>query len=171
MDRSAAALLQRWVAEQAPSSWSSAAPEVHADRDEILVVVHLPEPADRAPSPEACEQEIERFRERSRDERVLVARLAEEQLGRPLSWGAACGPVRQMFTTLTVPAMTRLRLAERRVLDTLIAAGVARSRSEALAWCVRLVGANQEEWLRDLRQAFAHVERVRRSGPVPPEPP
>jgi hypothetical protein len=54
---------------------------------------------------------------------------------------------------------------ERRVLDTLVESGVARSRSHALAWCVRLVGAKQEEWLRDLRDALGAVERVRGEGP------
>ena len=53
----------------------------------------------------------------------------------------------------------------RAVLDVLEDAGVARSRSEALAWCVRMVGANLDEWLRDLRTAFEHVERVRARGP------
>jgi hypothetical protein len=61
--------------------------------------------------------------------------------------------------------MTRLRLADRRVLDTLVASGVARSRSEALAWCVRLVGTNEEEWIQQLRDALVHVEKVRAQGP------
>ena len=61
--------------------------------------------------------------------------------------------------------MTRLRQADRQVLDTLVAAGVARSRSDALAWCVRLVGRNADEWLGKLREAMADVERVRAEGP------
>ncbi|MGZ4150277.1 MAG: hypothetical protein ACXVQJ_09580, partial [Actinomycetota bacterium] len=69
------------------------------------------------------------------------------------------------FTTLSVPAMTRLRMPERRVLDTLVDAGVARSRSHALAWCVRLVAERQEDWLRDLREALKQVEQVRGEGP------
>jgi len=70
-----------------------------------------------------------------------------------------------MFTTLSVPVMTRLRMRERQVLDTLIEAGVARSRSEALAWCVKLVADNEEEWLRELREALQRVREVRRQGP------
>jgi hypothetical protein len=62
--------------------------------------------------------------------------------------------------------MTRLRMPERRVLDTLIDAGVARSRSEALAWCVRLVGENEGEWIGRLRDAFEAVQAVRREGPA-----
>lgn len=65
--------------------------------------------------------------------------------------------------------MTRLRQPERLVLDTLVAAGVARSRSEALAWAVRLVGRNAEEWLGELRTAMENVERVRSQGPDSPE--
>jgi hypothetical protein len=45
-------------------------------------------------------------------------------------------------------------------------AGVARSRSEALAWCVRLVGQNESEWIGKLREAFANVEKVRSEGPA-----
>jgi hypothetical protein len=65
-----------------------------------------------------------------------------------------------------VPVMTRLLLDERCVLDTLIDAGIARSRSEALAWCVKLVGANQAEWIDQLREAVSEVERVRADGPA-----
>ena len=82
-----------------------------------------------------------------------------------MSWGARCGDVEEHFTTLGVPVMTRLRLSDRAVLDTLIDAGVARSRSEALAWCVRLVGRHQDEWIKSLREALTAVEKVRSEGP------
>jgi hypothetical protein len=59
-----------------------------------------------------------------------------------------------------------LRIGERQVLDTLIDAGVARSRSEALAWCVRLVATHEDHWISDLRSAFEHVEEVRSRGPA-----
>ena len=62
--------------------------------------------------------------------------------------------------------MTRLRQPERKVLDTLVDAGVARSRSEALAWCVRLVGEHAEEWLGELREAMSAVDRLRAQGPT-----
>ena len=51
--------------------------------------------------------------------------------------------------------MTRLRQPERQVLDTLVDAGVARSRSDALAWSVRLVGEHADEWLAKLRDAMS----------------
>jgi hypothetical protein len=70
-----------------------------------------------------------------------------------------------LFTTAGVPVMTRLRMGDRRVLDTLIDAGVARSRSEALAWCVRLVSQHEAEWIAELRDAMKTVDEVRTRGP------
>jgi hypothetical protein len=65
--------------------------------------------------------------------------------------------------------MTRLRMTERQVLDTLVGGGVARSRSEALAWCVRLVGDHQADWIQQLRDALVAVEAARSDGPTPSE--
>src|SRR5215211_725590 len=96
---------------------------------------------------------------------MAVAGATQERYGRSVAWGAACGDVRELFTTLSVPVMTRLRQPERQVLDTLVDAGVARSRSEALAWCVRLVGEHAEEWLGELREAMSAVDRLRAQGP------
>jgi hypothetical protein len=170
------AVLLRWLAGHVPDGWFSATPEVSFDNDEILVVGRLPEP-DLEPgaaedggrpedAPQAAEVEcIERFREDTREQRVLIAEEAQRLFGRRVSWGATCGGTTIHFTTASVPVMTRLRLSERTVLDTLIDAGVARSRSEALAWCVRLVGRNESEWIAELRAAFEHVEAVRAQGP------
>jgi hypothetical protein len=98
---------------------------------------------------------------------MRIADEAEHRFGRKVSWGVECGGVTVLFTILSVPVMTRLRQAERTVLDTLVDAGVARSRSDALAWCVKLVGANQSEWIEGLRGALTHVEKVRAEGPTP----
>jgi hypothetical protein len=106
-----------------------------------------------------------RFREETRDARIEIAREAEHTFGRKVSWGVVCDNRKVMFTTLSIPVMTRLRQSERRVLDTLVDAGVARSRSDALAWCVRLVGEHEDSWLSDLREALRHVEQVRAEGP------
>src|SRR5262249_50766665 len=106
-----------------------------------------------------------RFREETRDARIEIAREAESLFSRKVSWGVVCEGRKVMFTTLSVPVMTRLRQAERRVLDTLVDAGVARSRSDALAWCVRLVGQHEDAWLTDLREALRRVEHVRAGGP------
>ena len=61
--------------------------------------------------------------------------------------------------------MTRLRQPERAVLDTLVDAGVARSRSDALAWSVKLVGEHADTWLAELREAMAEVDKLRAKGP------
>jgi hypothetical protein len=162
--------LAGWFADRLPDRWFEVRPDITADREEVLVVGRIPQPSHPRGSTAsakaaACSARIDRFREETRDRRIGIALEAEHLFGRTVSWGAECGTVRRLFTTLSVPVMTRLRMTERKVLDVLEDAGVARSRSEALAWCVRLVGANQEEWLKDLRKAFGHVERVRATGP------
>jgi hypothetical protein len=164
--------IQEWFVDRIPSHWHSHAVEVISDQDEILVLVDLtPAPAGGEPAPGPAAEIAEdlsglrHFRETSRDERMALAQAGEKVFGRKVSWGARVGEVVVVFTTVSVPVMTRLRLPERRVLDTLIDAGVARSRSEALAWCVRLVGDNEKEWIGELRRAFAHVETVRKRGP------
>ena len=101
---------------------------------------------------------------------MRIADEAEARFGRKVAWGARCGDEEELFTTLSVPVMTRLRLPERQVLDTLVDAGVARSRSHALAWCVRLVGDHEGEWIDQLREALVHVEKVRSEGPGSREP-
>ena len=156
--------LRDWFTGRLPDDWFSEAPDVHHDRDEVLVVGRIPEPD---PSSEtSCKARIQRFREETRDRRMRIADEFERAFGRKVSWGAACGDVTVTFTSLSVPVMTRLRLRERVVLDTLVDAGVARSRSDALAWCVRLVGQHQGEWIQQLRDALVHVEQVRAEGPA-----
>jgi hypothetical protein len=163
--------LRGWFAGRVSSDWFEGAPDVVADRDEILVTGSLAEPevpadADEATKEAAREARIAGFREDTRARRMRIADEAERRFGRKVSWAARCGGVERAFTALSVPAMTRLRMAERRVLDTLVDAGVARSRSHALAWCVRLVAERQDDWLAGLRDALAHVEEVRRQGPT-----
>lgn len=141
-----------------------------ADRDEILVVGTLAEPdlpgdASSDAVTAARASRIAGFREDTRGQRMRIADEAQRRFGRKVSWGASCGDQTASFTTLAAPAMTRLRMPERRVLDTLVEAGVARSRSHALAWCVRLVAERQDDWLKDLRGALESVEKVRAEGP------
>jgi len=164
--------LAGWLAGRLPDDWFVDAPEVTVDRDEITIVGTLapptyPEGADSAARSEAERGRITRFREHTRDGRIEVAREVEGRFGRGVAWGAAAGDTRELFTTLSVPVMTRLRQPERQVLDTLVDAGVARSRSDALAWCVRLVGRNTDSWLGGLRDALQAVEKARAAGPDP----
>ena len=158
-----------WFAGRLPDGWFTGAPEVSVDRDEILVVGRLDAPAVDGGDPAAVAAaeagRITRFREETRDERIAIAREAEHRYGRKVAWGAQAGGSRQLFTTLSSPVMTRLRQPERQVLDTLVDAGVARSRSEALAWCVRLVGEHADTWLTELREAMSAVDRLRAQGP------
>ena len=134
-----------WFAGRLPDGWTTVAPQVTVDRDEVVVVVTL-----AAPQVDGDETAV---------------REAEQRYGRSVAWGAQAGSTRQLFTTQSVPVMTRLRQPERLVLDTLVEAGVARSRSDAVAWCVRAVGENAEEWLGDLREALQAVQRLRGEGP------
>jgi hypothetical protein len=163
--------LTGWFAGRIPSEWFEGPPTVIADREEIMVVGTLSEP--ELPSDAGSDAQeaartarISGFREDTRGRRMRIADEAQRRFGRKVSWGASCGDVTVSFTTLSVPAMTRLRMDERRVLDTLIEAGVARSRSHALAWCVRLVAERQEDWLRDLQEALRKVREVRGEGPT-----
>ena len=96
---------------------------------------------------------------------MQIADEAQERYGRKVSWGAELGEVKTLFTHISVPVMTRLRQPERQVLDTLVDAGVARSRSEALSWAVKLVGDHTESWLSDLRTAMSEVDKLRAEGP------
>lgn len=148
------------------------APQVTVDDDEILVVVPLSpvavgdgeEPGATATATAEAAR-VTGFREDTRDQRMRVAEEAQAAFGRVVSWGASCGGTTTLFTTANMPVMTRLRMADRQVLDTLIDAGVARSRSDALAWCVRLVAEHEQQWIADLRAAFERVEEVRSQGP------
>ena len=155
-----------WFAGRLPDGWFTGPAEITLDRDEITVVGTLPEPeVGEGDAGAARAGRISRFREETREQRMAIADAAQERYGRSVAWGAACGDVTEVFTNVSVPVMTRLRQPERLVLDTLVDAGVARSRSEALVWAVRLVGRHAEEWLGELREAMASVEEVRARGP------
>ena len=161
--------IQSWFERRVPQEWFTPPLEVSADGEEIVVVGTLPETGGDADSDDAKAAAqagaIGRFREESRQRRMRIAAEAEQRFGRHISWGAACGGVRQMFTTASVPMMTRLRMPERAVLDTLVEAGVARTRSDALGWCIRHVGEKEKEWLQELRNALVEVQRLRSEGP------
>jgi hypothetical protein len=158
-----------WFAGRLPEGWFTESPMVVVDREEITVVGQLPplegEFEDDAARAAAESGRISRFREETRDERIEIARQAEHRYGRKVAWGAKLGNTEELFTTLSVPVMTRLRQEERLILDTLVDAGVARSRSEALAWAVRLVGEHADEWLSSLRDAMSKVDDLRAQGP------
>lgn len=153
---------QAWFEGRLPDGWFSDV-EVSVDREEILVIGTLPD--DTTDDTAAAEGRISRFRADTRGTRMQIADEAQARYRRKVSWGAELGDVRTLFTHISVPVMTRLRQPERQVLDTLVDAGVARSRSEALAWAVKLVGEHTESWLSGLRDAMAEVDKLRAAGP------
>ena len=164
--------LRGWFAGRIPDDWFTGALEVTADREEILVVGELAEVkaakgTTEAEAIAARESRVDGFREDTRGARMHIAEEAQRRFRRHVSWGVKLGGETHHFTTAAVPVMTRLRMRERGVLDTLVDAGVARSRSEALAWCVRLVGDNEQAWIETLRGALGAVREARTAGPRP----
>lgn len=160
-----------WFAGRLPDGWFAEDPTVIVDREEITVIGRLPQDADKPDSTARASGRASRFREETRSERMRIAEEAQDKYGRKVSWGVEVAITgsdsveRILFTHIAVPVMTRLKQPERQVLDTLVDAGVARSRSDALAWSVRLVGEHAQEWLAKLRSAMAEVDDLRAEGP------
>ena len=157
-----------WFAGRLPDAWFDGDPTVEVDREEITVIGKLPSPESEETKARASGR-VSKFREDTRSERMRIADEAEEHFGRKVSWGVSIGSddeeAQVLFTHIAVPVMTRLKQPERQVLDTLVDAGVARSRSDALAWSVKLVGEHAEEWLAKLRDAMTEVDDLRSQGP------
>jgi hypothetical protein len=162
---------EAWLAGRLPKDWFTGPVEVSRDRDELIIwgdldAPDLAEDADEAERELAARARATTFREDTRERRIEIARELEHLSGKKVSWGVRVGDRQTLFTHLAAPVMTRLRQPERQVLDTLVDAGVARSRADALAWCVKLVGEKSDAWLGELREAMAQVEEVRRKGPA-----
>ena len=160
-----------WFTGRVPDEWQHAPVEVVVDREEIVVGLTVADVdlADGASAPELDEARAGRakaFREDTRGKRIAIAQEAQRRFDRTVSWQVSVGARTELFTHVAAPVMTRLRQPQRQVLDTLVDAGVARSRSEALAWCVRLVGQHEDDWLAELRQAMSAVADVRAKGPA-----
>ncbi|MCV7229787.1 hypothetical protein [Mycolicibacterium komossense] len=157
-----------WFAGRLPQSWFDGDPTVVVDREEITVIGRLPAPATEGTEARVAGR-VSRFREETRSERMHIADEAQDKFGRKVSWGVTVGSEKGdeqiLFTHIAVPVMTRLKQPERQVLDTLVDAGVARSRSDALAWSVKLVGEHAEEWLAKLREAMSEVDELKTQGP------
>ena len=164
-----------WFAGRLPTEWHVRSADVTVDREEIVVVLHLADPelgedVGEVGRKEARVGRARAFREETRADRIDIAREAEHRYQRKVSWGVVVGEGdeahRELFTHIAAPVMTRLRQPQRLVLDTLVDAGVARSRADALAWCVRLVGRHEGDWLAELRTAMDTVADVRSKGPA-----
>ena len=160
-----------WFAGRLPADWQAARPQITIDREEITVRLTIPDvELDAQPTAsvlaEARAGRARAFREETREQRMAIAREAQHRYEAKVSWGVHVGDRHELWTHVSAPVMTRLRQPQRQVLDTLVDSGVARSRSDALAWCVRLVGQHEEDWLAQLREAMASVEEVRSKGPA-----
>ena len=156
-----------WFAGRLPADWQPA--EVTIDREEITVVLTTTDveaQASDAATAEARAGRAAAFREETREQRMEIAQEAQHRFERTVSWGLRVGDRRELWTHVSAPVMTRLKQPQRLVLDTLVDAGVARSRSDALAWCVRLVGQHEGDWLAELQQAMDAVADVRAKGPA-----
>jgi hypothetical protein len=163
--------IRAWFAGRLPSDWTEHAPDITIDREEITVRLHiapieLAADASEDAKAEAAAGRISGWREDTREARMAVAREAQRRFERTVSWGATIDDHAALFTHLALPVMTRLRQPQRQVLDTLVDAGVARSRADALQWCVRLVGKHTDDWLTELRTAMEQVQSVREQGPA-----
>ncbi|HET7822491.1 MAG TPA: hypothetical protein VFL10_13295 [Ornithinibacter sp.] len=154
---------QKWFAGRLPDGWFDDV-DVTVDREEITVIGTLTG-VDAGTDAAEAEGRISRFRAETREQRIAIAQEAQGRYQRTVSWGARVGDTTALFTHLAVPVMTRLRQPERAVLDTLVDAGVARSRSDALAWSVRVVGEHADTWLAELRDKMAEVDKLRAKGP------
>jgi Arc/MetJ-type ribon-helix-helix transcriptional regulator len=157
-----------WFSGRLPKEWTVEPPRVTIDREEITVVLSTDDVTEdsEVATAEARAGRARAFREDTREARMKIAREAQHRFQRKVSWGLRVGDHEELWTHVSAPVMTRLRQPQRQVLDTLVEAGVARSRSDALAWCVRLVGQHEEDWLAELREAMTAVDDVRRKGPV-----
>ena len=159
--------LRAWFAGNLPDDWFTSPVTIAYDRDEIVVTgdLAIPKLADGDDSTLACSERARAYRETTREARMAIADRAQHEFERTVSWAVTCGDVEAHFTSASVPVMSRLHMEERAVLDTLIEAGVARSRSEAVAWAVRLVADNEADWIGRLRDAMQSVEEIRDEGP------
>jgi hypothetical protein len=153
-----------WFRGRLPDGWFSEI-DVRTDREEITVIGTLTDSQAAGADGAEAEGRISRFRADTKAERIEIALEAQARYQRKVSWGVRLGGTEALFTHVAAPVMTRLRQPERQVLDTLVDAGVARSRSDALAWSVRLVGEHADEWLGQLRDAMAEVDKLRGEGP------
>ena len=105
--------LRGWFAGRLPADWFTGAPDIKVDREEITILGTIPGPetaadASDAEAAAAAEGRSRRFREETREHRIEIAREAEHKFGRKVSWGVECNGHKVMFTTFSVPVMTRL---------------------------------------------------------------
>lgn len=161
--------LQTWLQSRLPPEVLAAPPELSFYEDELVIVLCA---AASAGAP-AEHELIDRLRKQTRPLRVRLAREIQAATGLPVAWGLRVGATEELFTSRSAPVMTRLGRAERELLDTLVAAGVAETRSAALGYVVRAFAREHADWLAEMRTALDQVRLVRARLTLTPrgEPP
>lgn len=152
--------LEAWLLARLPADLVASAPQLLTYDDELVIMLLVAAGAEGL-GEAAAHGRIAELREASRPLRVQLARELQAVLRRPIAWGMRLGEAEELFTTRSTPVMTRLNRNERDVLDTLVAAGVADTRSAALAYVVRAFAIAHGEWLAEVRQAIEQVQQVR----------
>ena len=159
-----------WFAGRLPDEWTAAGePELTVDREEVTVVITIAEPelADDADGPTRAEAVAgasagsartprATHRDRPRGRAPVRTKGCVGRAGRRPD--RAVHSSRRPGHDPVASARTTCARHPRR-------AGVARSRADALAWCVRLVGQHTDDWLAKSRAAIADVERLHAEGP------
>ena len=157
--------LKEWLLAQLPSVITHCETEVTSDEDEMLVILHLNTAGLGDMTDEACREEdqalIAHHRAETKPLRIQLARDIRHLYGYTVTWGMRAGKTVQFFTNNQKPVMTRLSYQERRVLDTLIAANIANTRSAALSYIVRTFAAEHQDWLDEVQDALVRVEQLR----------
>jgi hypothetical protein len=156
--------LSRWLLSQLPASVAGGNPEITIEADELLIILNLNTDSLKGEGEALRKREqelIERQRSETRKLRIQLGRHLEQISGCVVSWGMRAGGTVQRFTMNTATVMTRLSAPERQVLDTLIAANVANTRSAALAYVVRTFAAEHQDWLNRVQEAARHMANLR----------
>ncbi|MBV9230990.1 MAG: hypothetical protein JOZ18_16900 [Chloroflexi bacterium] len=157
--------LKQWLLQQFPATIVSSDPEITVNEDELLIILHLNTDTLASEGEARSQAEstlIEHYRHETRTLRIQLGRQIYRTYGFVVSWGMRAGETLQLFTNNnTVPVMTRLSGEERRVLDTLIAANIANTRSTALSYIVRTFAAEHQDWLREVQEASMHMAQLR----------
>ncbi|MCG8351634.1 MAG: hypothetical protein MI924_28030 [Chloroflexales bacterium] len=156
--------LQQWLQSKLPATLTAMPPRIKIYSDEVVIVLYpneAPMPDDSIDQRSAEQALIAYQRELTRSLRMRLADEIQKKLRLPVAWGMRIGESEVLFTTRTIPVMTRLGRIERDVLDTLVAAGVAETRSSALAYTVRAFAAEHADWLAEVSQVIEQVRQVR----------
>jgi hypothetical protein len=157
--------LEKRLAEQLPAHLLGEEPELTLEDDELLVVMQVNTDGVTGEGKERRlgEQElIMRLRQESRALRIQLARAIHHDYGFVVSWGMRAGETLRMFTSnATKPVMTRLTREERKVLDSIIAANIANTRSAAISYIIRIYAREHQDWLQEVQLLSERMAQLR----------